>query len=279
MDGPPAVNTTQDNATAYVEHLRNTVSSVTALGSFTKAIRVATLIAPDRDFVWTRPIARRLAFEAHPKEKRSRVVDSARLYNLGVDLMQQAQSYAGKALIRNASTYRNGLMIALLALCPLRLKNFTALRLGHNLVDADGGWTISITHNDSKTRRPIEMQLPDNVTGYLQTYLDLHRCRYPGWKNTDALWLSTYGGALTPGALYVIISQRTREAFGHTVNPHLFRDCAATSVATRFGSKMGVAVALLAHSSQHTIDKHYNQANMITAVQDYQKHLDALHAS
>ena len=274
--GPPAANLTPENVMAYIPLLKETVASVTVHGCVVKAVTLARFIAPNRDYEWTRPILRRLDFEARPKEKRSKVVDSGRLFALGVKLMTDADAYRGRARLRPASTYRNGLMIAMLAICPVRLKNFTALQLDKSLIRTDDGWAISIAAEDSKSRRPIEMSLPDNHKMHLEHYLKRYRPLYPSADDTNALWLSTHGGQLTPGAISRIICQNTKCAFGHAVNPHLFRNCAATTVATRAGSRMGTAVALLAHRDIRTIDKHYNQANMITAAQDYQKLLDSL---
>lgn len=274
--GPPAANLTQENLMEFIGHLKDTVASVTVHGCAAKAVNIARFIAPDRDYEWTRPILRRLEYEARPKEKRSRVVDSGRLFALGVKLMAEADAYRGRACLRPASTYRSGLMIALLAFCPIRLKNFTALCLDKSLIGTDDSWTISTAAEDSKSKRPIEMLLPDELAMHLERFIEYYRPRYPGADDTSALWLSTHGGPLTQGAISRIICQCTRPAFGHCVNPHLFRDCAATTVATRDGSRMGTAVALLAHRHKRTIDKHYNQASMITATQDYQKLLDRL---
>ena len=277
--GPPAANLTPENFMAFIDHLKETVLSVTVHGSAAKAVSLARYIAPDSDYEWTRPILRRLDFEARPREKRSKVVDSGRLFALGAQLMSEAGAYCGRARLKPANTYRNGLMIAMLAFCPIRLKNFAALSLDKSLIGTEDGWAISITAEDSKTKRSIEMLLPDVLQMHLERFQQIYRPRYPGADATGALWLSTYGGSLTPGAIHRIICQCTRSAFGHSVNPHLFRDCAVTTVATRDGTRMGTAVALLAHRDKRTIDRHYNQANMITAAQDYQKLLDRLHST
>jgi hypothetical protein len=48
---------------------------------------------------------------------------------------------------------RNGLMIALLAVCPIRLKNFAALALGTTFNDVDGRWWIALRAHDKVVSR------------------------------------------------------------------------------------------------------------------------------
>ena len=52
--------------------------------------------------------------------------------------------------------YRNGLMIALLAYCPIRLKNFATLEIGRSFVNVDGTWWIVLTAAETKEKREDE---------------------------------------------------------------------------------------------------------------------------
>jgi integrase len=54
------------------------------------------------------------------------------------------------------------------------------------------------------------------------------------------------------------------------VNPHLFRDCAATSIAVHHGAHVGIAAGALGHIDPRTTEQYYNQAGMIEAVRSYQ---------
>ena len=63
---------------------------------------------------------------------------------------------------------RNGLMIALLAYCPIRLKNFAALEIGRSFVNVDG--MVDCTHgsrNQGKEGRraasPESSQIKSNA--------------------------------------------------------------------------------------------------------------------
>jgi len=44
-------------------------------------------------------------------------------------------------------------------------------------------------------------------------------------------------------SIYIRITTRTRDGFGRAINPHLFRDCAATSIAIEDPCHIGIAGA------------------------------------
>jgi hypothetical protein len=54
-----------------------------------------------------------------------------------------------------------------------------------------------------------------------------------------------HGLPMTDNAIYDRIVARTREGLGQPINPHLFRDCAATSVAIDDPAHIGIASRLL----------------------------------
>jgi len=70
-------------------------------------------------------------------------------------------------------------------------------------------------------------------------------------------------------ALYDIVMKRTRAAFGKPINPHMFRDAAATTLAIHDPEHVRAAAALLGHRSFGTTEKYYNQANGLQAGRDH----------
>jgi integrase len=82
---------------------------------------------------------------------------------------------------------------------------------------------------------------------------------------SDALWLSIYGLAMTDNGIFDRIVARTREGMGQPINPHLFRDCAVTSVATDDPANIGIASRLLGHRTGSTTERYYNQAHSVEA--------------
>jgi len=68
-----------------------------------------------------------------------------------------------------------------------------------------------------------------------------------------------------------MIVEQTRAVFGHSVNPHLFRDCLATSVAVDDPNHFGIAARLLGHRNQATTERYYDQARSIDAIRRHQE--------
>jgi hypothetical protein len=64
-------------------------------------------------------------------------------------------------------------MIAMLALCPIRLKNFAALEIGRSVTKQAGTWWIVL--RDTKTRRPDERPIPDYLNEAIDRYLGVYR--------------------------------------------------------------------------------------------------------
>lgn len=76
---------------------------------------------------------------------------------------------------------------------------------------------------------------------------------------------------MCPQAIYDRLVECTRAAFGKAINPWLFRDCAATTLAVVDPEHVSLAANLLGHRTFSTTERYYLQANMIEASQRYQQ--------
>ena len=85
------------------------------------------------------------------------------------------------------------------------------------------------------------------------------------------LWVSGEGSAMIDRSVYESVVKLTLPAFGRTVNPHLFRDCAATSVATDDPEHVHITTSILGHTSLATSERSYNHAQSIPAARRYQQ--------
>lgn len=95
--------------------------------------------------------------------------------------------HAGEALFREAELAnrlspkdqavlaRNGLMIALQAVHPIRHRNLTELDLGNSFRRVDGRWWIILEATEAKGRRADERQVPDYLTPTVERYLTRYR--------------------------------------------------------------------------------------------------------
>jgi len=84
-----------------------------------------------------------------------------------------------------------------------------------------------------------------------------------------ALWVSTDGSPMTEMAIYDRIRTHTGSAFCTAINPHLFRDAAATTLAIADPAHVRVAAPLLGHRTFVTTERHYQHAQSFEAHRTY----------
>ena len=126
-DEQAAANVTVENVDVYIAELKDRVGSVTVHGSISKLRRAAQFIAPGRDFTWLAEIGKDLALVARPRSKFDRMVMTEVLVEAGLTLIQEAEISPHLTELARACQVRNGLMVALLALCPIRREELRCL--------------------------------------------------------------------------------------------------------------------------------------------------------
>ena len=261
---------TPDNVTAFISELQARVRSVTVWNSVYKLRRAAQLIAPNADFGWLTEIEKDVALVMTPRSKIDRLVLTERLVEAGLILIREAEMF-GKTAWTRAVGVRNGLLIALLALHPIRIKNFAALTIADTFINVDGRWWLHIPSDDTKTHRIDERQVPEFITDAVDSYVKTHRavlCR--GDAENLALWVSsTNGRQLTTKNLGTLISKLTLETIGIDVSPHLFRTAGASTAAVYGGSHPNLASAVLNHRDPHVTEERYNLATTFSAGDEY----------
>ena len=185
-------------------------------------------------------------------------------------MMAAAANASSPALpLRNrARLYRDGLMIALLATRPLRLANLVQLELGRELVQRAAGWWLEIPGAATKNGELIEPPFPDELVEALETYLAVWRPRLARPERvaaSHALWLTHQGTRISDIHAYNNIVAHTCDAFGQPVNPHLFRDAAATTIALDSPKEVRIAARLLGDRCFATTERYYNLARAVEA--------------
>jgi integrase len=269
-DAAAAAQVIVANVEAYITDLKARVRSVTVWNCIYKLRRAAQLLAPRADFSWLAEIEKDLALVMEPRSKFDRLVLTGRLVEAGLTLVAEAERFAKRDLAR-ARGVRNGIMIALLALCPIRLKNFAALEIGQTFKDVQGRWWITLPGSMTKTGRPDERPVPAWLNRYMDAYLNQSRPVLLGSRPpTNALWISsTTGRRMTTKNLGTLISKITLETIGVDVSPHLFRTAAASTAAAYGGNIPHLASALLNHTDPRVTEEHYNRASTMSAAAAY----------
>ena len=175
---------------------------------------------------------------------------------------------AEPTLLKAATRYRDGLIVAFLAGNPIRLRNLAGLELHRTLVPRANGWWVQFPAEETKARKPIESPWPAALVPMLDTYLETYRpelMRRRGyWSKTvgDALWVSSDGSPLGHSRFYACIVQHTQAAFGERIGPHKFRHVAATSIAIEDPENVGIIPSLLGNS-EAVAQRYYNRARAL----------------
>jgi integrase/recombinase XerD len=215
----PGDRISPDRVRAYLADLERHSATQTVINRLIDLSMAARVMDPGRDWSWIQRLLR-------PIQAR---------HNLGLGLMAAAERKNPEC--RRATAYRDGLLIALLAVRPLRMRNLVGLTLDRTLVLRGEQWWIQIPAGETKTRKPIELPWPEPLVASLEVYLASHRPvlaqRHGRWARSvgQAVWLSNDGSPMTRRGIYDRITRCTLKGLGKTINPHLFRDCSATTIA------------------------------------------------
>jgi integrase/recombinase XerD len=279
----PAERATPANVARYVGDLQALGNApYTVLGRVRDLHNALRAMVPGDDWAWVLRIARRLRWTVESvRDKRARIAPTDELFAYGIELMIEADGPSGGTVFARAMRYRDGLMIAMLAARPVRRANFASIEIGRHLVRQADGYQLRFEARETKTHAPYVRWLPEVLIPYLERYLDHYRpilaarTPPPDRKRSfhppgTALWLSIFCSAMSEQAIYYRIRDLTKAKFGHSMSPHLFRDAAATSIATKDPEHVYITTSVLAHRSLATSERHYNHARSLEASRRFQ---------
>jgi len=228
------------------------------------------VLEPESDWDQLVRVCRHLRQVATPsRNKLSRMAAVTELFGLGLMLMETCDQ--GSCKTYRATRYRDGLLIALLISCPMRLKNLTELVIGKHLIFDGQDYRLNLTAAETKTGRPYVAAIPQVLTTHVHQWLHVYRTRLQSIAAVrlktmwDRLWLDHLGRPMSSNAIRFQIERRTKEAFGTAIWPHLFRHCAVTELVDSAPEEIGIAPDLLGHADLETTRKHYIQAHGMTA--------------
>lgn len=263
MTVPPEARIDRPVMAEYVSWRRRSCGDISVaidLGFLRGALQ---LICPDTDWAWLLTITKRIAATAPQKAGKYHLVTSDRLHALGIELMDCAVADAGapkRTRKTHAFQYRDGLIIALLALIPLRRRTLAALRIGRHLMKVGDLWELDIPAADTKTRRPLDYPISKELSARIDLYLEQFRDRIPGAEKHTGLWSSNLSRPMCPDAIYFAVLKRTKKALGFGVTLHRFRHAAASFWSSHDPVNVRGAKDLLGHASFGTTEKHYIMA-------------------
>jgi integrase len=268
-DEEPVVRVTRIRLAAYIVYLDSSLASRTTwcyVHGLTMALRA---LNPAAEVAWIVAIAGKLNHVAVPsRRKRDRIVPARDLFELGLELM--AAPPPADSLMA-AARFRDGLAIAILAARPIRMRNLQMMEFDRHLTRVGNTYWLRFTSEETKTHQPISLALPELLTDRIEIYVARHRpmllmmhvdAQLPVCPTTrvNSVWISSFGNRMSAASLFERITIVTKKRFGKPINPHLFRDCAATSIALGDETHIHITMSLLGHASSTTSDKYYNHA-------------------
>jgi integrase/recombinase XerD len=266
----PEARWPKDRLRRYMEDMEARLSSATVQNRLISLERALAALVPRSDRAILRAAIRNGTTRPDHADKRRRLQDPARLVELGLELMSDAERGRHENPRRNAVIYRDGLEIAMLAMRAFRKGNFAGIRVGTHLVHQREGWWLCFPREETKTDQLIEVPFPQELVRALERYLAHYRPLLAGDRyRGDRLWVSYRFGPQSAHTLQLNLVRHTQAAFGRPVNPHLFRDCVATSIAIHDPENVRMAATVLGHRTFASTERHYNLARTLEAGRSY----------
>ncbi|WP_198376347.1 site-specific integrase [Neoroseomonas rubea] len=281
---------TEERLRRYLDFLAPGRSPVTVASYIGVLWMVVRALFPDKGWAWLRLVHFHLRSQARPlRDKAVRLVSAQDGLQLGLDLIQAAsarledprpESSDARARVGAARDYRDGLIIALLALRPLRVKNLLGIEIGGHLRMSARRAALSFAGTETKTRKPIDHSWPPILLPHLERYLAAVRPilltstapRNPVWSGQPTgahLWVAQGGTALSEGGLRKALLRHTTQQFGRFINAHAFRMNVASTIARAAPGRIDMAQALLGHAKPTTTEAHYVLSDARLAVRSH----------
>jgi integrase/recombinase XerD len=260
---PPEARIDRSTVAEYVEWRRRLSGDMTMVIDLDPLRGALMLICPETDWSWLLTVIKRIAAIAPRKADKYHLVTSDQLYLLGIKLMDRAVADADPAeriSKTHALQYRDGLVIALLALIPMRRRTLAALRIGTQLLKTGDVWALDIPAADTKSRRALDYPISGEMSARIDVYLEQFRGHIPGADKHTGLWPSNKGCPERPNSIYNAVHKRTKKAFGFGVNLHRFRHAAASFWSSHDPVNVRGVKDLLGQASFATTEKHYIMA-------------------
>lgn len=256
---------TPDAVEAYARHLIECIAPRTVASSLIGLKVVMKAMAPGQSWRWLMDLTNRLHVWAKPTvDRRAAIQSISDIYRAACrELDLRLATPLTRRIDRVA--YRDALAVALLAACPVRLRNLAMIQIGVHLVVEDRSFALQFGEHETKNGQRLAYVVPSPLVPYLQVYLDCVRPSFAPRDQTQALWLGFEGQPLTAHSLYGRIVSMTERWFGQAINPHLFRTCAATSLTEVMPDKARLAAPLLGHLQFTTTERFYLRADSIEA--------------
>ena len=275
----PTDRITRDRVKGYVLLLQEQIAPWTVWSYVTCLHQVAMAFAPEQNWSWLQKIAAKL--KVRRVATRNKLARMRSADEIAAWAYQRLDALNGDTDRRPMTVlqYRDALFIAMLINCPMRLRNLAMIRIGQHLVRTGDVYRLDFVPSEVKTDRYLTLHLPPVLSAYIDAWIDDWRAHLLKEPGLNALWLGIRGAPMHEGGIYWRIRNTTEAAFGVTINPHLFRDIAVTTIADEMPENIGITAPLLGHINPKTTEEHYIHANQLRACRRYATSVSTLRQS
>jgi integrase/recombinase XerD len=267
---------TESHLVELVRSMQNNGLTIRTQQTYLTGIWLAArVLAPSHDWQWIRTgidglrrnVSSRRLIEAAG-------IGSDALVDLGKRRFREAWVKGVTCHTAQAVRARDGLIVAFLALRPLRKKNLAALSLGeHVRIEGDSVRIIVEISEMKGQKRGYESEWPRILLPEFRCYVEEIRPQLISCQPRDAgaapagnaLWVSEDGTRLTADAIYRQVRLLTAKAFGQPINLHRFRHFAATTLAIHQPEDIQLTPEILGHRDPRS-KEFYIQADQLSVI-------------
>ncbi len=269
----PGARVTPQRVQFFVDQLTAAGNCDNTIATRLWDLRTALMIMqPQLDFAWiTAPGGTDLRALLRIAPKRKPVRSSAELFEWGLRLARDAREQSDPVV--RAVRFRNGLMVALLAMRVPRQRAVTALDADMRVTKVGDRYRVLNIESDMKGGRRIDLPAPKRLTPWIDEYLDVHRPVLLGGRQHNAFWVGQDGNPLKQRGIEGVIRRATMREFGRAFGTHWFRHCFGTS-APLAAPHLRAAPAAVMGNSPAVAEKSYNQGNLTIVAEMYHEVLD-----
>ena len=270
---PPAERIKPEQVRRFIEYISAESRPISVAIVVHLLHAAAKLFAPKADWAWLGSIKSRLGYRAWREDRFDRLVPPLKTLNFGIELMDAALKLPVRVHKGREIQYRDGLLLALESLWPMRRRSLAALTVSGHFEFDDAGVSILLHPINTKAKRAESHRVPEQFVPYIMHYLEKIRPLLLGRREHDGFWVSYRGPPLTAGRLYDIVRARVTAEFGKAMGLHDFRRSAATYLAMECPDKIGLIPGVLQHASPEVSEQYYNLARSAKAGQRFTAHL------
>lgn len=265
----PCARITPERVAGFITHLANDVRRTTVASELDQLHYAARLLMPSWDWSWLAGVKKRIHADAVPINRFEQLQAPWDTLDLGLRLMAEAATLPADPHYLAQIQYRDGLVIAILSLWPIRRRSIGSFSIDRHIERFPGQMHFRLFAEDTKAGRTEVFAVPDVIRRHVEHYLTVIRPSLMRFAAHDAFWVSARGSRLSDAGIYQIVRKHTQAAFGIPMGLHDFRRAAGTWLAIHAPHKIGILPGVLQHAGPDTSDRHYKMAGSSAAAKRY----------